>query len=130
VTYVFFPVNLNQDGCSDLAAAWRLHRMLHKGLDLRIWEADPDIDVVLYLLRKLDMALTMRFHACIFSMSQGLPTIGINYDPNVSGNIGQLFRDRERVEDVRRLNEVDIYFMVERLLKNQPGGNTQPDKYP
>jgi polysaccharide pyruvyl transferase WcaK-like protein len=85
---------------------------------------------VLYLLRKLDMALTMRFHACIFSMSQGLPTIGINYDPNVSGNIGQLFRDRERVEDVRRLNEVDIYFMVERLLKNQPGGNTQPDKYP
>jgi len=130
VTYVFFPMNLIQDGCSDLAAAWRLHRMLHKGLDLRIWEADPDIDAVLYLLRKLDMALTTRFHTCIFSMSQGLPTIGIDYDPGVGGNIEQLFRDRELVEDVRRLDEADIHFMVERLLKNQPGGNNHPEKYP
>jgi polysaccharide pyruvyl transferase WcaK-like protein len=130
VTYVFFPMNLLQDGYSDLAAAWRLHRMLHKGLDLRVWEADPDIDALLYLLRKLDMALTMRFHACIFAMSQGLPTIGIDYDPDVSGNIEQLFRDRELAEDVRRLNVADIHFMVERLLKNQPGGNNQPEKYP
>ena len=130
VTYLFFPVNLRQDGCSDLAAAWRLHRMLHKGLDLRIWEADPDIDAVLYLLRKLDMALAMRFHACILAMSQGLPTIGIDYDPDVSGNIEQLFRDRELAEDIRRLDVADIHFMVERLLKNQPGGNNHPEKYP
>jgi len=130
VTYVFFPMNLIQDGYSDLAAAWRLHRLLHKGLDLRIWEADPDIDAVLYLLRKLDMALTMRFHACIFAMSQGLPTIGIDYYPGVGGKVEQLFRDRELVEDVRRLDEADIHFMVERLLKNQPGGNNHPEKYP
>jgi len=130
VTYVFFPMNLIQDGYSDLAAAWRLHRLLHKGLDLRIWEADPDIDAVLYLLRRLDMALTMRFHACIFAMSQGLPTIGIDYYPGVGGKVEQLFRDRELVEDVRRLDEADIHFMVERLLKNQPGGNNHPEKYP
>jgi polysaccharide pyruvyl transferase WcaK-like protein len=130
VTYVFFPMNLIQDGYSDLAAAWRLHRLLHKGLDLRIWEADPDIDAVLYLLRKLDMALTMRFHACIFAMSQDLPTIGIDYYPGVGGKVEQLFRDRELVEDVRRLDEADIHFMVERLLKNQPGGNNHPDIYP
>jgi polysaccharide pyruvyl transferase WcaK-like protein len=130
VTYVFFPMNLIQDGCSDLAAAWHLHRLLHKGLDLRIWEAAPDIDATLYLLRKLDMVLTTRFHACIFSLSQGLPTIGIDHDPGVGGNIEQLFRDRELVEDVRRLDEADIHFMVERLLKNQPGGNNHPDKYP
>jgi polysaccharide pyruvyl transferase WcaK-like protein len=130
VTYIFFPMNLIQDGDSDLAAAWRLHRMLHRGLDLRIWEADPDIDTLLYLLRMLDMALVMRFHACIFCMSQGLPTIGIDYDPEVRGNIMELFRDRERVEDVRRLGMADVHFMVERLLKNQPGGNNHPEKYP
>jgi polysaccharide pyruvyl transferase WcaK-like protein len=130
VTYIFFPVNLLQDGNSDLAAAWRLHRMLHRGLDLRVWEADPDIDAVLYLLRNLDMALAMRFHACIFAMSQGLPTIGIDYDIGAGGKVLQLFRDRELVEDVRRLNEADIHFMVERLLKNQPGGNNHPDMYP
>jgi polysaccharide pyruvyl transferase WcaK-like protein len=130
VTYIFFPVNLRQEGCSDLAAAWRLHRMLHRGLDLRIWEADPDIDAVLYLLRNLDMALAMRFHACIFAMSQGLPTIGIDYDIGTDGKVLKLFRDRERVEDVRRLNVADIHFMVERLLKNQPGGNNHPDMYP
>jgi polysaccharide pyruvyl transferase WcaK-like protein len=130
VTYIFFPVNLLQDGCSDLAAAWRLHRMLHRGLDLRIWEADPDIDALLYLLRNLDMVLAMRFHACIFAMSQGRPTIGIDYDIGAGGKVLQLFRDRELVEDVRRLNEADIHFMVERLLKNQPGGNNHPDMYP
>jgi hypothetical protein len=130
VTYIFFPMNLRQEGCSDLAAAWRLHRMLHRGLDLRIWEADPDIDTVLYLLRNLDMALAMRFHACIFAMSQGLPTIGIDYDTGTGGKVLQLFRDRELVEDVRRLNAADIHFMVERLLKNQPGGNNHPDMYP
>ncbi len=130
VTYIFFPMNLIQDGYSDLAAAWRLHRLLHRGLDLRIWEADPDIDTVLYLLRNLDMALTMRFHACIFAMSQGLPTIGIDYDTGVGGKVEQLFRDRELVEDVRCLDEADIHFMVERLLKNQPGGNNQPERYP
>jgi polysaccharide pyruvyl transferase WcaK-like protein len=130
VTYIFFPMNLLQNGCSDLAAAWRLHRMLHRGLDLRIWEADPDIDAVLYLLRNLDMALAMRFHACIFAMSQGLPTIGIDYDIGAGGKVLQLFRDRELVEDVRRLNEADIHFMVERLLKNQPGGNNRADIYP
>jgi polysaccharide pyruvyl transferase WcaK-like protein len=85
---------------------------------------------VLYLLRKLDMALTMRFHACIFAMSQDLPTIGIDYYPGVGGKVEQLFRDRELVEDVRRLDEADIHFMVERLLKNQPGGNNHPDIYP
>jgi polysaccharide pyruvyl transferase WcaK-like protein len=130
VTYIFFPMNLLQDGRSDLAAAWRLHRMLHRGLDLRIWEADPDIDAVLYLLRNVDMALAMRFHACIFAMSQGLPSIGIDYNVGDGGKVLQLFRDRERVEDVRRLNVADIHFMVERLLKNQPGGNNHPDMYP
>jgi len=92
--------------------------------------ADPDIDALLYLLRNLDMVLAMRFHACIFAMSQGRPTIGIDYDIGAGGKVLQLFRDRELVEDVRRLDEADIYFMVERLLKNQPGGNNHPDKYP
>lgn len=130
VTYVFFPMNLLQDGYSDLAAAWRLNRMLHKGLDLRIWQADPDIDTRLYLLRRLHMVLAMRFHASIFAMSQGVPAIGIDYDPCEFGKVMQLFRDRERVEDVRRLGIADIHFMVERLLMNQPGGNNHPEKYP
>ena len=37
---------------------------------------------------------------------------------------------RERVGDVRRLGIADLHFMVQRLLKNQPGGNNQPEKYP
>jgi polysaccharide pyruvyl transferase WcaK-like protein len=107
VTFVFFPMNPIQLGASDLAAAYRLHKLLGGAVDFRVWEADPDVDDVLYMLRKLDAAIAMRFHGAIFCLSQNLPTIGIDYYPGQGGKVEQLFRDRGIPDLARRIDEAD-----------------------
>lgn len=124
VTWVFFPMNPIQLGSSDLAAAWRLHRLVGGRADLRVWEADPDVDGVLHLLRRLDGAVAMRFHAAIFCLSQGVPTIGIDYYPGQGGKVEQLFHDFGLDGDVRRIDTADADWMrdrLARLARVQPG---------
>lgn len=115
VTFVFFPMNAIQFGGSDLTSAFRLHRLLRGKVDLRVWEADPDVDGVLYLLRRLDLTITMRFHACIFALSQGLPVVGIDYYPGQGGKVEELFHDRGLHHDVRRIDTLEADWLVERL---------------
>jgi polysaccharide pyruvyl transferase WcaK-like protein len=117
VTWVFFPMNPIQLGSSDLAAAWRLHRLVGARADLRVWEADPDVDGVLHLLRRLDGAVAMRFHAAIFCLSQGVPTIGIDYYPGQGGKVEQLFHDFGLGDDVRRIDTSDADWMRDRLAR-------------
>lgn len=118
VSYIFFPMNLIQIGYSDIAAAYRLQKLVAGAVDLHVWEEDPDVDGVLYLLRKLDMAITMRFHASIFSLSQGVPTIGVDYYPGEGGKVEQLFHDRGLHDDVRRMDEVEKDWLFERLTEH------------
>lgn len=122
VSFIFFPMNLIQIGYSDLAAAYRLQRLVGEAVELQVWEADPDVDAVLYLLRNLNAAITMRFHASIFALSQELPTVGIDYYPGVGGKVEQLFQDLGLGDDVRRMDEAETDWLVERLqLKCESG---------
>ena len=121
VSFIFFPMNLIQIGYSDLAAAYRLQRLVGNDVDLQVWEADPDVDGVLYLLRHLDAAITMRFHASIFALSQQLPTLGVDYYPGVGGKVEQLFQDMGLVDDVRRMDEVEVPWLVEGLQQKCQG---------
>lgn len=114
LTIIFFPMNLIQVGMSDLVAAYELQQQLGDEIEMRVWEADPDLDGVLYLLRHLDIALTMRFHACIFAISQHLPTIGIDYESG--GKVEQLFNDSGWGEDVCRMENLDGSWLSSRLI--------------
>ena len=115
-TFIFFPMNPIQLGDSDLRAAWHLHRRVCCRADLRVWEGDPEIDGLLYLLRRLDAVVAMRFHACIFAMSQGIPTLGIDYYPSTGGNkVGELFSDFFRGDDVVRIESIHSEWLVKRL---------------
>ena len=122
VSYVFFPMNLIQVGESDLAAAFDLSRRLGDRVDLRVWQADPDVDDVIYLMRRLHIAVTMRFHAGIFALSQRLPTIGIDYQGG--GKVENLFCDLGRSEDVRRMETMRASWLVNRLEHHRAG--TEP----
>jgi polysaccharide pyruvyl transferase WcaK-like protein len=114
-TFVFFPMNPIEFGKSDLAAAWRLHKLLGNAVDLRVWEADPDIDDVVWLLRRLDGALAMRFHAAIFALSQGLPTYGVDYYPGAGGKVQELFEDMGLAGAVRRIDTFDADWFTQNL---------------
>lgn len=117
VAYVFFPMNPIQLGASDLAAAYRLHKLLGGAVDFRVWEADPDVDGVLYLLRKLDGAIAMRFHGAIFCLSQNLPTIGVDYYPGQGGKVEQLFRDAGKADLARRIDEADRVWLGKAMTR-------------
>lgn len=113
VTYVFYPMNPIEFGLSDLAAAYRLHRLVGGKVDFRVWEADPDIDDVLHLLRRMDAVVAMRFHAAIFALSQNKPTFGVDYCPSLK--VEQLFVDLGMGGDVVQIGNFTAEWLTQRL---------------
>lgn len=124
--FVFFPMNPIQFGMSDLHAAYRIQKLLGGRADMRVWQADPDVDGVLALLRRLDAVVAMRLHACIFSFSQSLPLLGVDYYPGHGGKVEQLFKDRSHPNDVRRIDNFDAKWMVSSLLAKLEGARSAP----
>lgn len=124
--FVFFPMNPIQFGMSDLLAAYRIQKLLGGRADMRVWQADPDVDGVLALLRRLDAVVAMRLHACIFSFSQGLPLLGVDYYPGQGGKVEQLFKDQNHATDVRRIDNFDGSWMVSSLLAKLEGRRSAP----
>jgi polysaccharide pyruvyl transferase WcaK-like protein len=115
VRFIFFPMNPIQLGGSDLHSAWRLHNLVGSDPDLRVWQGDPEVDGLFSFIRRLDAALTMRFHACIFSLSAGIPTLGIDYYAHAGGKVGELFRDRSLSDDATRIDTLETPWLSQKL---------------
>ncbi len=94
LSFVCFAMNADQYGFSDLSAAHALAGRVAGDVDLRVWRMEPGVDGVLHLLRLLDAALVMRFHAAIFALSQDLPCVGIDYAASGRGKVAELFEER------------------------------------
>ena len=117
VTFVFFPMNAIQLGMSDLSAAYELQRAVKGAIDLRVWEADASLDGVVHLLRRLDAAIAMRFHASIFAVTQNLPLIGLDYFAGSGGKVSELLSDLGRPEDASTVGRFTPEWLVERLAR-------------
>lgn len=115
VTFVFFPMNAIQLGMSDLSAAYELHRAVRGAVDFRVWEADASLDGVVHLLRRLDAAIAMRFHASIFAVSQNLPLIGLDYFAGSGGKVSELLSDLGRPDDASTVGRFTSEWLVDRL---------------
>ena len=115
VTFVYFPMNAIQLGMSDLSAAYELRRAVKGAIDLRVWEADASLDGVVHLLRRLDAAMAMRFHASIFALTQNLPLIGLDYFAGSGGKVSELLADLGRPEDACTVGKFTPEWLVERL---------------
>jgi polysaccharide pyruvyl transferase WcaK-like protein/MoaA/NifB/PqqE/SkfB family radical SAM enzyme len=120
VRYVFFPMNADQFGFSDLDIAYELQERLPPQVDFRIWECEPEIDAVIHLLRNCCGCITMRFHGCIFALSQGLETLGIDYGIAQKSKVAELFEDcalSHRVINVGDVDAVRIKYAIEDMLR-------------
>ena len=115
VTFIFFPMNAIQLGMSDLSAAYELQRAVKGSIDLRVWEADASLDGVVHLLRRLDAAIAMRFHASIFAVTQNLPLIGLDYFAGNGGKVSELLSDLGRPEDASTVARFTPEWLIERL---------------
>lgn len=114
VTYVYFPMNSIQLGMSDLSAAYELRRALRGAVDLRVWEADPSLDGVIHLLRRLDAAVAMRFHGAIFALTQNVPLIGLAFFPG-GKKVTELLSDMGRSENVSTVAAFTPEWLVDRM---------------
>ena len=115
VTYVYFPMNAIQLGMSDLSAAYELRRAVKGVVDLRVWEADPSLDGVIHLLRRLDAAVAMRFHGAVFALTQNVPLIGLDYFAG-GGKVSELLTDLGRAEDACEVARLTSDWLVEKLM--------------
>lgn len=113
--FVFFPMNAIQFGMSDLRSAYRIQKLLGDTVDFRIWEADASLDGVLALIRRLDIAITMRFHAAIFALSQHCKVIGIDYRIGKKDKVAGLLDDVGQGEHCARIDLLTGEWLVAKL---------------
>jgi len=124
--FVFFPMNADQYGFCDLDVGWSLaERLEGSGVDFRVLEAEPGPDALLYLLRRLDAVVAMRFHAVLFALSQGVPVSGLDYAIGARGKVGALFDERGQPERVAGLLDLDPWWLPGQL-EIHGAGRAQP----
>lgn len=113
--FVFYPMNAIQFGKSDLRSAYRIARHLHGEVDFRVWQGDASLDGVVSLLRRLDLAIAMRFHGAIFALSQQKPVIGVDYRPGRRDKVGYLLSDFGQAESCTRIDTLTGGWLADRL---------------
>ena len=117
--FVFFPMNAIQFGLSDLRSAYRLARLLHGDVDFRVWEGDASLDGVVALLRRLDVAITMRFHATIFALSQHRKVIGVDYRVGRRDKVAALLDDAGQRDSHARIDQMTTEWLFNRLSRSR-----------
>ncbi len=113
--FVLFPMNAIQFGMSDLLSAYRIQRLLGHDVDFRVWQRDVSLDGIVTFLRRVDVAITMRFHATIFALSQAAQVIGIDYRIGKRDKVAELLDDLGRGEDVTRIDLLTGEWLADRL---------------
>lgn len=113
--FVFLPFNSDQLGMSDLNIAYMLGENGLRYDNYKVWENEPSIDELVGALRSFDGLIAMRFHACIFGISTGLPTFGIDYGIGKPSKVSELFQDTEVNGEVRDVETVTMQMMLDFL---------------
>jgi polysaccharide pyruvyl transferase WcaK-like protein len=115
-SFIFFPMNAIQFGMCDLRSAYRLQRQLRGEVDFRVWEGDASIDGIVALLRRLDVVITMRFHATIYALAQRRRVVGIDYRIGKRDKVAALLDDAGLADSYRRVDEMTANWLFDQCV--------------
>jgi len=116
--FIFMPMNSDQLGFSDLEIAYKLEdnlKRISEDIDFKIWECEPDINSCVFLLKKTKLSISMRFHGCIFSLSNNVPTVGIDYSTFEKGKVYYLFEDFNMGNNVINAKDIKTDILLEKI---------------
>ena len=74
-------------------------------------------------LSRMELVVSMRLHALIFSAGQGIPLAGVVYDPKVSAFLRYI--GQELFVDLQDLTEADLRHMIDRCVAQARDPGTQ-----
>lgn len=120
--FVFMPMNADQYGFSDLEISYKLKKLIEMSnvdLDYIIWETEPDIDSCIYLLKQAKLTISMRFHGCIFSLANNIPTIGIDYSTSEQGKVQSLFKSlniENQAINIAKMESILFEEMIKKVI--------------
>ena len=86
------PVLYCMEPAKDLAVAKSLSQQLR--CPHKILEAGESGEQVVCLVKRMSLVVSMRLHTLIFAAGQGIPLVGLVYDPKVSGFLDDLGQKR------------------------------------
>ena len=76
-----------------------------------------DGGVTCALMRDVSMVVSMRLHALIFAAGQGVPVVGISYDPKVSGFMDYL--DQKNYVTLEEATEENLCGLMDQASSNR-----------
>lgn len=81
------------------------------------------VEDIMGIIKKLEMIIAMRLHSLIYAASQGIPMVGIVYDPKIEGFLKSVDMDymcpAEGIEHQNLIEKIDIVWSNrEKLKKN------------
>ena len=117
LTPVFIPMEPKKDKPALEQAAKKLTAPYH------ILENTGKPELTIGLLSRMRLVLSMRLHGLIFAASQGVPLIGVVYDPKVSSFLE--YMGQRRFASLDTLDTESLPRMIDDAMAN-PGEGTSP----
>ena len=83
-----------------------------------VLSAPHDGDLIVGFMRRMQVVTSMRLHALIFAAGQGVPLVGVVYDPKVSGFLDYL--NQKRYLDLNQVSTERLSELAEDALGQGP----------
>lgn len=117
--FIFVPFNTDQFGFSDMNIGIKIQNFTdeHSLSNYFLFNRELNFREMDSLLDNIDMAICMRFHACIFMMSRKIPVFGIDYSVGINGKVKDLFKSKG-IEPCTTISDISSKEMQEFLLNN------------
>lgn len=114
------PVLYCMEPSRDLPVSKSLAKRLH--CPYKLVQAGESGEEVLAVLKRMQLVLSMRLHTLIFAAGQGVPLIGVVYDPKVSGFLDDL--GQTRYLPLHEAKGEALCRLIDEALQDRPTGES------